>query len=500
VNLSSLKITLAIFAFLGLLIAADSAHSADQDFFDISNLEIEGKIFNFVSGDFNGDKLADIVLIYSTATDPDNRYIGLFIQTADKKFSKNPNYLTVLPAGVVQVNAGDVDNDGRDEIVAIDAEGVSLLKYTLGSGFALPVRLIRQSTIFAVPMLQGIIIDRFLFDIVSRPGTEIIIPTSKGYGIFERGDDGNYQILNQLSFLLFCQNSGREIRDFSHIHNSGFQTTLASIRVIDGNLDGRMDLYFLWDKRVCCFFQDATGNFSKSPDFQLDLYPLSSDGFFQSDLADFNNDRRPDLIVTHTAGGITRTESKIRFYAADIQGKIKAPFTKEITLSDSHCNLMIGDYNGDKQQELVIPALELGAIAATKMLLMKKADLYLLIYPIVNGLPEDEPLQRIGYEFRFNFDESMPTREVNLNWTADYNGDGLADLVFSDGGGRVLFFWGKVVEFISKKSDMELILDHPAEIHPIHLGNGVNSDIVIEHNLSGKFDRLTLLRNKSDLK
>jgi hypothetical protein len=500
VKLSSPKIFIVAFAWLFLLLTFKSGGAAEQDFFDIINLEVEGKIFNYLSGDFNGDKLTDIALIYATTSDPENRYLGLFIQTSDKKFSRNPNYLTVIPAGVVQINAGDIDGDGIDEIVAIDGDGVAVLKYSADSGFGLPTRLIRQSTIFAIPIVQGIIVDPFLFDIVNRPGLEIIVPTPKGYSIFERADNGNYQILNQLSLSLFCQNSEVETRSLAQKHSASFETVLASIKVADGNLDGRPDLYFLWNKRVCGFFQDATGNFPKNPDFQLDSYPIGFGGFFQSELTDFNNDRRPDFVVSHTSGGITKTESKIRLYAADNQGRIKDPFVKELTLSDSHCNLMVGDFNGDNQQELVVPAVELGALAATKMLLMKKADIYLLVYPIVNGLPNDEPLRRVGFEFRFNFDESIPTREVNFNWTADYNGDGLPDLVFSDGGGKIQIYWGKTNDFVSKKVDLEIVLDHPAELHSIHLDSGPSSDIIVEHNLNGRLDRLTLLRNKGNLK
>ena len=122
----------------------------------------------------------------------------------------------------------------------------------------------------------------------------------------------------------------------------------------------------------------------------VDFYPVNHRGYLESVLADCNRDGKLDVIVSNTAGGITNTETNIKISLADPNGGISSIPTREITLSDSHCNLMIGDFNMDGRHDMAVPAVELGALAATKMFLMKKADLHLLIYPLVNGLPDDE--------------------------------------------------------------------------------------------------------------
>ncbi|UCD16324.1 MAG: VCBS repeat-containing protein [Candidatus Zixiibacteriota bacterium] len=491
-----IKSTLLVGLFTLALTTA--AFAADQDVFAIYALEVEGKIYGYVTGDVNGDALTDVIVVYSPGDDPTTRYIGLYMQSAGSGFGLRPDYLMRLPQTAVQVDAGDSDNDGTDEIFIVDSEGVSTLRYLQATGLSKPVRIIRHKTIYAMPLFQGIIVESFMLEINGKAGLEIVIPNAKGYAIFQLGDDGNYEMLNQLSVTLLSNSREKGLSDFARPRIPTYNVTLASLHVGDCNLDGRADLYFLWDRKVSCFIQDNTGNFAQTPDVELVFYPGSTAGYFQSRLADFNGDGRPDVVVSHSSGGITNTETKVRFFICNPDGHLKSAFSKEIRLSDSHCNMIVNDFDNNNQPELVVPAVELGAIAATKMFLMKKADLHLLIYPIVGGFPDEEPTKRKKFEFKFDFDNPYPTREVTLNWMADYNGDNLRDLVFCDGNGHLQFYWGSESDYLSKKPDVEITLDHPAVMLPIHLNNGRLSDIIIEHNLTGKFDRLTVLKNRNN--
>lgn len=472
--------------------------AADQDLFDVYSLEVEGVIHGHVTGDFDGDNLIDIGVIYSTFSDREKRYIGLYLQRAASGFSRQPAFLIELTSTAAQINAGDIDDDGRDEILIIDSDGVSASKYVSGSGFSSPERIIGQATLFTVPIFYGIITDPFMFSINDEPGPEIMVPFNKGYIIYERGENGVFEILNQLSVPISGHISPKSMKEFIRPGCSSFKIDLAQIQIADGNLDGRPDIYFLWNERVCSFFQDATGNYSPSPEVRVDFFPSGVDGFIRSQLKDVNGDRRPDIVVSYTSGGITNTETRVRIFMSSSSGRIESNYSKEINLSDSHCNLLIDDFNGDGQPDLVLPAVELGAMAATKMLLLKKTDLHLLIYPFNNGVLANEPVRRIEYEFRFNFDDSQPTEEVSINWSADFNGDNLLDLVFSDGKGEINLFWGDAAEYLSKKSDLEISLDRAAQVYPLHLNNGTFTDMIVHHKLTGKVDRLTVLKNRNN--
>ena len=474
------------------------ADAAEQDYFDVYALEIEGVIHNFLTGRFNDDALTDIAVIYSPHGDRNTRYLGLYLHKTTGEFRPRADYLIELPGSAAQIDAGDVDDDNLDEIVIIDADGVSRIDYSPETGLSQPRRIIKKETLFAIPLFQGILALPFIHDISGAPGLEIIVPVPRGLAIYEKGDDGTYQILNLLQAAASNQKLSRRMKNFSRIKNRDIQISLPEILVVDGNLDGYKDLYFLWENRLLCFFQDSTGNFSQSPNVELDLTPANPVSFQQGRLADCNGDRRPDLAVVNTAGGITSTESKLRIYLSDTDGNISGRSAGEINLSDSHCNLMLGDFNNDNIMEIVIPAVEMGTFAATKIFLTKKTDLHLLVYPVSSGIPDKEPLKRLDYEFRFNFDDCNPTGEVSIDWSANYNGDNLLDAVFCDGNGRILFFWGNEKDYLSKKPDLEVTLNHASCVYPVQLDSDTLYDLIVEHNLTGRYDRLTVLKNKSN--
>jgi len=484
---------------LSILLIAAAAFAADQDLFDVYSLEVEGNIYDFVSGNFDDDGLTDLAIIYSPLENPSGRYVGLYLQKGTDGFRPRADYLEPLPPSAVQIDIGDIDGDQMDEIVIIDAEGVSYIDYGAGTGLSRPIRLINQNTVFAMPAFFGIVAEPFVSDIVANnTGPEIIVPVSDGFVLYGQNDNTGYKELARLDAGVYCRNDRLGIRNFSGKRNTSVTMELPRLNVLDGNGDNRRDIYLLWHQKVCVFFQNEAGGFSKSPDAAVSFFADKPGGFLQSRLVDCNGDKRPDIAVSLTAGGITNTETTLRYYLADNSGIIRNTQSREVNLSDSHCNLMITDFNGDNIPEVVVPAIEMGAIAASKMFLLKKTDLHLLIYPMLNGLPAAEPDKRIEYEFRFDFEHPNPTGEISINWDADYNHDTLRDAVFSDGNGRLLFFWGNTKDYLSRRPDLEIPLDHPATVYPLHLNRGTLSDLVVEHNLTGRFDRLTILKNRNN--
>ncbi|MFH2037100.1 MAG: VCBS repeat-containing protein [Candidatus Zixiibacteriota bacterium] len=492
------KLIIAAVIVSGVVFCTGNAIAADQDLFDIYSLEIEGTIYGYVTGDFNGDKANDIALIYSTPTDPNTRYIGLYLQKRGGGFQVQSDHLKALPVGFYQINAADLDDNGMAEIILIDGNGVLSIDFSPAAGFGNPIRIIRNKTIFSLPMYYGVLTSSFIFEMNGEPGNELIIPSERGYLIYEKDDRGNYDILAQLNVPVFCNNSNKNLREFNKSQNFHININLPEIYVLDGNLDLRPDIYFLWNKKLSTFIQDSTGNFPQEPDVEFDFFPIAGENHFcQSRLFDFNGDKRPDLVATATSGGISNTETMVQCHISDNSGKIRAIPSRTITLSDSHCNLFVDDFNGDNIADLVLPAVELGTVATIQMLLMKSADLHLLIYPFEGGLPTEEPTKRAKYDFNFNFDESLPTSEIYMEWSGDYNGDNIPDLVYLDGTGKVLFYWGKKDNYLSNKFDIQISLDRVSEVYPARLSQNAFSDLIVMHNLSGNLDRITVLRNKN---
>jgi hypothetical protein len=473
-------------------------HAADQDMFDVYNLEVEGYILGFITGEFNNDGLTDLVIIYSPHNDQYIRHLGLYLQKSPGNFRPRSDYLITLANSSVQIDAGDIDNDNMDEILVIDNNGVNAIDYSEASGLSQPIRLIETRTVYTTPYMRGIITEPFIYNITDRPGNELLVPALDGFAIYEFDGNGSPTLLKSLAAPLACHFPREEINPFTADESREIHLILPKLHIADGNLDGRSDIYFLWENRVCCFFQDNNGSFAATPSFTQQSAIDYQTGFIQSRLTDINGDRHPDLLVLSTSGGLTGTETRLRSYLSNNQGLINSEYTDEISLSDSYSNLIINDFNADNNSEIIIPSIEMGAFAATKMLLTKKSDMHLLIYSIDEGHLRNVPKKRIKYEFKFNFADLNPAEEVSIDWMGNYNSDALLDAVFCDGNGQIQFFWGHGTEYLSKTADLEILMDHPSDVHPIHLNRGRNSDLIVEHNLSGRYDRISVLINKNN--
>jgi hypothetical protein len=479
-----------------VLLQAITASAADQDIFDIYTLEVEGEIYGYVTGDFDGDNLNDIALIYLPLRELYTRYLGLYLNKGANGFRSRADHLIPLDGSIAQIDAGDIDADGTDEILVIDGDGVDVFRFQAGSGLVGPTTLIEERTIYTIPRFHGILSQPFILDIVARPGPEIIVPVPDGFAVYARMGSGRYSLLSRLDAPLFGMHDGKSFKDMSRHIPARISFTMPAVSAVDGNGDGATDLYFLWDQRIYCFFQNDSGGFAREPDIDLVFFGNIPSDYMESYLLDCNGDGRMDVAVSCTSGGLTSTETRLRLFLADGTGHLADTQTTEIRLSDSHCNLLVNDYNYDGHPELVVSALEMGVIAASKMFLLKKADMHLLIYPVLDQVPENQPSKRLDYEFRFNFDDPNPTGEVSINWEQDYNDDSLLDAVLSDGAGRLLFFWGEPDDYLSKKPDLEVRLDHPSSVTPVRLNNGPHSDLIVEHSLEGRLDRLTVLMNR----
>ncbi len=487
------SIVVLILAFIAV-----AAGAVDQDMFEVFPLEVEGEILNHLAGDFNGDKLTDILIIYLSGGNNASRFAGLFLQKAGAGFRSRADFLTPLPADINQVDAADIDGDGLTELLLLHPNGVNFMKFTAAGGLGAPVNLIQEKSAFAAMQFHGIMAGPLQFEIMSAPGPELLIPTDSGFSLYAKDGDGRYSKTTNLKTHVFCKNVSRTTRDLAQGRPSGITLEPPRIYMLDGNTDGLADIYFLWDHKVAAFFQEARNGFSENPAMEISFSNDPDDGYRQSRLCDYNGDRKIDAVVSHTSGGFTNAETTLRFYAADASGKISAVSSGEIRLSDSHCNLMVDDFDGDNRPEFAMTAVEMGAIAASKMFLLKKTDLNLLIYPAGAGIPRPEPQKRTSFEIRFDFEAANPTEGIHLDWSADFNADKLHDAVLCDGNGRILFYWGARNEYLSRRPDLEVTLDHPACVRPIHLNSGGLADLLVEHNLTGRLDHLTILKNKQN--
>ena len=220
-----------------------------------------------------------------------------------------------------------------------------------------------------------------------------------------------------------------------------------------------------------------------------------SDGnLCQAQMIDYDSDGRLDLVCSRSEGGISGAQTYIDFYGADRITANDHTGSHQVTLTDACGNLLIENVDRRGGLELVVPAIELGIISTVKKLVSKKTDCHLLIYPIDNlGRPSREPAVRRKVTCRLNFEQADPTSGFMINWSGDYDGDGLLDMAMTDGGGQLMFYRGSAEDYLESKANLVLDVPNPDRIRPVNLNGDGRSDMIVIHKPGGGGTRLTLL-------
>lgn len=485
---------------LALIVAmwcfTSSVSAADQDQFLVQELSIDGWMLGSLVGDFDGDNLRDVALIYYPASgDRDSRYIGLFAHNESNGYSSRPTHIAPLPAASSQFQAVDLDEDGVDEIVFIDDKGVQLLNWSPASGFGSSVRVARRSTVFQAGAFRGALLNDFAIEINGSPGAELIIPTTNGVAIFEPGEDGSYELLNEISLRSLGYHSDQK-SFFRRSPARSYVIESARVSALDANLDGRLDLFLLWSDRVDVFLQDESGNFPRNADQEIIFSSFASNETCFPIIADCNGDRRPDIVALRLQGGISAAECKVDFYLADASGRFAQKPNKSLTLSQARASMLLTDIDGDRVPELALATVELGAVSTIKMMMQRRGGLYLLIYNLQNGLPADDAAKRKKFDFALDYEVEAPDQGVLFNWSADFNGDGIKDLIFSNGGGNLEIYYGSRNGFLEDGSSVEVPLADIGAIEPYQLNRDGRPDLLVERVNSGRVNGVWALLSK----
>ncbi len=482
---------------LGLTFGSIS-EAAEQDQFVVRELSVEGWTLGTLIGDFNGDGLGDVVIMYLPTKIRDHRrFLGWFLQDKSTGFNSSPTHVSPLPTAASHFQIANIDGDNSDEIVYLDNNGVSVIKLTDSEPGA-PLRIIRKETMYRATDFRGALISDFAMELNGLPGLEFVIPTSSGFSIYELAEDKSYMLLANIELKSVASHSGLEklfFRKRKRVHSYVVETP--ELIAADANLDRRMDLYAIYDNRLYLFLQDENGGFSRTPDRLLELTKVSAEESCLPLLIDCNADGRPDVVSLRMRGGVASPECMVDIFLSDESGYLSLIPNKTLHLSQARSSIMVSDIIGDGTPELILPAIELGAVATIKMMMQKKGALDLLIYKLQNGIPADEFSARKKFPFTLDYATEYPDNEILFDWSADFNNDGLRDLVYTDGADHLEIFYGSRSGYLEEDNEIEVTIPDAASIIPRELNRDGKMDLIIEQKNIGKINGVWTLVTKS---
>ena len=485
----SIRRAALILLFLAVAIPflTDTGYTADDDFFLQQHIDVSGVILGCRLADFNGDKKTDIALMEGELSG--GRVIKIYLQRESERFPPTASQIIELWPSTNMFQTIDLDGDGRAELLTMDRDGLFLYSHD-GEKFSDdPKRAIDQETIFSGGIEGGVPISWFVLRLGDRPVA--FIPVDDGIQLWEY-TGRKFERLARLDFFHVVRRSPRPVKLFGNL-GAVFSVILPDMTIIDGNSDGREDVYLVWPDRMAVHYQNDNGSFNRTSDISFRFQNKIGDNLCQARVVDYDLDGYADLVCCRSFGGISGARTDISFFGSD-RIRQQGQASHNISLEDIHGNLMIDNIDRKGGLELVVPAIELGTMSAVKKMLTKKTDFHLLIYPIDNlGRTTPEPAVRHKITCHLDYEYSDPTSGIRIDWSGDYNGDGLPDVVFADGGGQLMFFSGSTEDYLVSKASLVIDMPDPDQIRPVHLNNDRRSDLIIIHKPGINGTRLTLL-------
>lgn len=227
-----------------------------------------------------------------------------------------------------------------------------------------------------------------------------------------------------------------------------------NFEMVDTDQDGLDDIVHINDGHLRIFKTSADGSFELGP--TVDTHDeLSAFEWWLEDeedgqqksrsnlshkrvigLTDINGDKVPDLLVMHTsASNILSQNDNLEFYWGQfVEGKLryKPEPSTTITYAETINNISVRDIDDDGREEVLISSLKLGVRKIVAALFSGHVgqDIYIFSLDKDNGFG-DSPIVKEKVNLSFSLTEG--TAGDPLYELADFNGDGIKDLIVSDG-------------------------------------------------------------------
>lgn len=469
--------------------------NGSSDFSDIFHrieMEFDYLVEDIFFEDLNNDNLRDISIL-TKATE--KKKLLIFFQNGDG-FSSDPSQILDFDERAIIFDVGDITNQFQwKEIVYLTNTSLKYYRFEENFYNPEPVELIYISSIFLSPSPESPVRSKFIRDVNRSELGKLFIPEPNNLKILSEENDGIFKESQKVNLGPIFTNSSQfrfSEEDFE-IFESFSQKVIINIPMLsigDFNGDKKRDIISIFKDRIEVFFQNEKEEFSKEPDFEIDLDILTekekkipSPPMFKVHASDLNNNGLIDILVSKSQIKTMTSLSKIYIYL-NKKGKINITPDQILVNENALGFPEILDINGDSHKDLIISELKMGIFQIFKMLLTKRLAYKDAIYLGRDGRYPKSPHTKIESEIRFDFDDPEKPEEDISFFSGDFNRDGIKDILRRiDRKNKLVIFLGKSEErnkIFSEKASYEVKEELPPKIIIKDLNNDKISDIIFD--------------------
>lgn len=292
----------------------------------------------------------------------------------------------------------------------------------------------------------------FIRDLNGDGLDDIIISDFDRVELFIAQTDGNYQ--RQLL----------PIRPQVRLYNDGVRYTQSKLYSADINLDGKLDVVKIGEGELEVYRQEESGHFNPIAKYssvrlaisgldwwnKRDAYgePLDqSDLIYRKveQLKDINDDGLTDMVVRYTksSGVLDRVNDYEIYLGENIKGLLTFPKQPNsvIRADGTLTGLEFIDIDGDNKDEVLVVGFDIGLSQIIGALISGSIDQDVYLFKMdENSQFSDDA--NISKEVELSFSLSSGQSGTPVVKLADINGDGLQDLLLSDGDDTLQIFLG----------------------------------------------------------
>lgn len=444
----------------------------------VSRLHLDGEICFVSSVDVENDGAGELAVGYvpDAGVWAGEKTLALYRSKDGRHYGPKPKTTIALPDDAGVVDFGDINNDGRPDIVFSMRGALWALLQGQDGGFGrIPVLILRYP--YNLPYARHTIFRfRLLEDLNGDGRKDILLPDMNGYALFIQKDQGGFSSEPEGDFELNYASDVWKLFDNFDVQYRIFRHWVPRPNRIDTNGDGILDLAF-GDGNLFHFFpfDPGCGCYRKARSVQIPL-KIKPNSIMDSFVGDFDGNGFVDMMVMQVFPKRTTLTIEKFLYP----GNAGANYSKGTALRmDQDKQIrppMILDLDGDGKQELVTFTWKRSLNSIIEYFIRDRLTIHVAIYRVKEGVYDETPARTAKVSLKVEEEKGMPRAD-----NGDFNGDGAMDLVYTPDSETLYFLLGNAREVLPERPSYEVAVPSYGNMYIEDINRDGRDDLAISY-------------------